>query len=103
MQHKLLTIVMALLSMATVHSQVIYDNGPLVNSLGTGVGGADESVLQSSSLSASTLGFGFQVSDANRIADDFTVPSALSYKSLTPQVSFFSAYSSLKNRSFSSG
>ncbi|TXB62228.1 T9SS type A sorting domain-containing protein [Phaeodactylibacter luteus] len=79
MQHKLLTIVMALLSMATVHSQVIYDNGPLVNSLGTGVGGADESVLQSSSLSASTLGFGFQVSNANRIADDFTVPSGASW------------------------
>ncbi len=53
---------------------VLYDNGPLVNSPGTGVGGADESVLQTVSLSMDTLGFGHQVVNGNRMADDFTVP-----------------------------
>ncbi len=52
---------------------VLFDNGPLVNSVGTGAGGADESVLQSTSLAMNTLGFGHQVSFDNRIADDFTV------------------------------
>lgn len=54
---------------------VLYDNGSMVNSPGTGVGGLDESVLQSVSLGMNTLGFGHQVSDSNRIADDFTVPA----------------------------
>lgn len=53
---------------------VLYDNGPLVNSPGTGVGGLDESVLQSS-LGMSTLGLGHQVSADNRVADDFTIPA----------------------------
>lgn len=53
---------------------ILFDNGPLVNSPGTGVGGADESVLQSTSLGMNTLGFGFQVSAGNQIADDFTIP-----------------------------
>ena len=54
-------------------SGVLYNNGPLVNSPGTGVGGADESVLQTASLSMTVLGFGNQLSLGNRIADDFTV------------------------------
>ncbi|MCL4263291.1 MAG: DUF4397 domain-containing protein [Anaerolineae bacterium] len=53
---------------------VLYDNGPLVNSPGTGVGGADESVLQTVSLGMNTLGFGHQVLNGNRMADDFTIP-----------------------------
>jgi len=53
----------------------LYDNGPLVNSPGTGAGGADESMLQSVSLGMTTLGFGHQVASGNRIADDFTVPA----------------------------
>ncbi|MCA9870115.1 MAG: hypothetical protein KC487_07020, partial [Anaerolineae bacterium] len=36
---------------------VLWDNGPLVNGVGTGVGGADESILQSITLGMSTLGF----------------------------------------------
>ncbi|GIK57656.1 MAG: S8 family serine peptidase [Chloroflexi bacterium] len=52
---------------------VLYDNGPLVNCAGCGVGGADESVLQNVSLGMSTLGFGHQFSVGNRMADDFTV------------------------------
>ncbi|MEZ4642505.1 MAG: hypothetical protein R3E31_07155 [Chloroflexota bacterium] len=35
---------------------ILYDNGTLVNSPGTGAGGADESVLQSTSLTMNTLG-----------------------------------------------
>ncbi|MBK7378117.1 MAG: T9SS type A sorting domain-containing protein [Ignavibacteriales bacterium] len=50
---------------------VLYDNGPLVNSPGTGVGGADESVLQSVTLGMTTLGFGHQIINTNSMADDF--------------------------------
>ncbi|MCB1643376.1 MAG: DUF11 domain-containing protein, partial [Xanthomonadales bacterium] len=53
---------------------VLYDNGPLANSAGTGGGGADESVLQNTSLGMNTLGAGHQVLNSNRVADDFTVP-----------------------------
>lgn len=56
-------------------SGVLYDNGPLVNSPGTGAGGADESVLQTTSLGMNTIGFGHQVLNGNRMADDFTVPA----------------------------
>ena len=55
---------------------VLYDNGPLVNSPGTGLGGADESVLQSVSLGLNILGFGHQVASGNRVADDFVVPAS---------------------------
>jgi len=51
---------------------VLYDNGPLVNSPGTGAGGADESVLQTA-LGLNTLGFGHQFLNGYRMADDFTV------------------------------
>ncbi|MCB8946035.1 MAG: cadherin-like domain-containing protein [Ardenticatenaceae bacterium] len=53
---------------------LLYDNGPLVNSPGTGVGGADEAVLQTTSLGLNTLGFGHQLALGYRIADDFTIP-----------------------------
>ncbi|MDX1439560.1 MAG: T9SS type A sorting domain-containing protein [Rubricoccaceae bacterium] len=52
---------------------LLYDNGPLVNSPGTGLGGFDESILQSS-LGMTTLGFGHQVLNQNFVADDFEVP-----------------------------
>jgi hypothetical protein len=55
---------------------LLYDNGPLVNSAGTGAGGADESVLQTNSLGMTILGFGHQASNGNRVADDFTVSHA---------------------------
>ena len=54
---------------------VLFDNGPLVNSPGTGVGGADESVLQSVSLGMATLGFGHQFPLGYRVADDFVIPA----------------------------
>lgn len=59
---------------AYARQSVLFDNGPLVNSVGTGVGGADESVLQSVSLGMNTLGFGHQVLNGYQVADDFVVP-----------------------------
>jgi len=52
---------------------VLFDNGPLVNSPGTGAGGADESVLQDVTLGMTNFGFAHQLSSGNRVADDFTV------------------------------
>jgi hypothetical protein len=52
---------------------LLFDNGPIVNSPGTGAGGADESVLQNVSLGMNTLGGGFQQVYGNSIADDFEV------------------------------
>jgi hypothetical protein len=52
---------------------VIYDNGPYVNLPGGGVGGADNSVLQTSTLLHGILGFGAS-SATVRLAEDFTVP-----------------------------
>jgi hypothetical protein len=47
----------------------------LANSPGPGVGGAHAAVLQSVSLGLNTLGFGHQVVNGNRMADDFTIPA----------------------------
>lgn len=52
----------------------IYVNGPISNSTGTGAGGADESVLLTTTLGMGTIGFGHQISMGNRVADDFTIP-----------------------------
>lgn len=52
---------------------VLWDNGPLVTCPGCGAGGADESVLQTTSLGMTILGFGHQVAFDNRVADDFTI------------------------------
>ncbi|WP_395377227.1 hypothetical protein [Marinicella sp. W31] len=52
---------------------VIYSNGPISNSEGTGVGGADESILQNFSLGLSSLGFGHQSNANLRVADEFQV------------------------------
>jgi hypothetical protein len=55
------------------HSRaMLYDNGPIVNSEGTGAGGADESILQGA-LGLVNYGFGAQQSAGNSIADDFDV------------------------------
>jgi hypothetical protein len=50
----------------------LFDNGPLVNNPGGGVGGADESMVQSS-LGMITFGFGHQVSMNSQVADDFSL------------------------------
>jgi len=52
---------------------LLYDNGPLVNSPGTGTGGSDESILQVNTLGMTTLGAGIQFALGNHMADDFVV------------------------------
>lgn len=52
---------------------LLFDNGPLVNSPGTGAGGADESVLQNISLGMTSYGFNNSVASGFRVADDFEV------------------------------
>lgn len=66
---------------------VLHDNGPFVTHIGTGVGGADESVLQSVTLLMNTLGFGHQVLSDNRVADDFTIPDGETWD--ISQITFF--------------
>ncbi len=51
-------------------SSLLFDNGPLVNSTGTGTGGADESIIQAPLTS---YGWNFNKVFFNRMADDFTV------------------------------
>ncbi len=57
---------------APTASGLLYDNGPFVNSPGTGAGGADESVIQLS-IGLSIVGF-HHTAGSHAIADDFTVP-----------------------------
>lgn len=54
-------------------AQILFDNGPVFNSPGTGFGGADESVLYTTTFAMGTIGFGQQLSAFNRVADDFTL------------------------------
>jgi len=51
---------------------ILWDNGPLVTSTGTGVGGADESIVDANET---TNGFGCQFASDIRLSDDFTVPA----------------------------
>jgi subtilisin-like proprotein convertase family protein len=53
---------------------VLYDNGPYVNSPGTGPGGSDESLLQTA-LSMTIFGFGHACTAGFRVADEFVVPA----------------------------
>ncbi|MFC3194224.1 hypothetical protein ACFODZ_08220 [Marinicella sediminis] len=52
---------------------VIFDNGPIINSSGSGVGGADESILQDISLGMSTLGIGHFPGLNLRVSDEFII------------------------------
>lgn len=54
----------------------LFNNGPFVNSPGTGAGGADQSVLQNISLGMAIYGFGFQTNSGTSVADDFTFTKA---------------------------
>ncbi len=51
---------------------VLWDNGPFITSYGTGVGGADESILD---IDDTVNGFGCQWLADIRLADDFEVPA----------------------------
>ncbi|MCR9182133.1 MAG: T9SS type A sorting domain-containing protein [Flavobacteriaceae bacterium] len=50
---------------------VIYSNGPYFSVAGGGSGGADLSLLETTSLGMNTLGAGHQTSAGNRVADDW--------------------------------
>lgn len=55
---------------------VLWDNGPLVNSPGTGPGGADESIARDVTVGLASRGFNASLSGGFRIADDFTVAAS---------------------------
>lgn len=57
----------------------LFSSGPVINSPRTGVGGADESILQTVSLRLNTYGFGCQDTYGNWLADDFTIPDGVSW------------------------
>lgn len=65
-----------LLTIVPLPAQVLFDNGPVANSIGTGFGGSDESVLLTTTFSMTALGFGHQLSPSTRVADDFTANSS---------------------------
>lgn len=52
---------------------VLWDNGPLVNSPGTGPGGSDESLAMDITSGLTTRGSNVSVLSSARIADDFTI------------------------------
>lgn len=55
----------------SAQAQILFDNGPYFNSTGTGAGGANESVLYTTTFAMGTIGFGHQQASFNRVADDF--------------------------------
>lgn len=59
-------------------AQLIYDNGPLVNGPGQGLGGADASYIETAT-GLSTFGFGHATSTGYRIADDFEIPAGATW------------------------
>ncbi len=96
---KILTGLLLLTATASTLSGQLYDNGPLINSYGTGAGGVDESFLQTN-LGMNIYGFGHQVGYGYSIADDFTIPagsnwtidevSLYAYQSYSPTTSTIS-------------
>lgn len=56
---------------------VLWDNGPVITSYGTGFGGADESIIDPTEI---TNGFGCQWAADIRLADDFEVPAGQNWE-----------------------
>lgn len=54
------------------NAQVLFDNGPYFNGAGNGFGGANTSMLYTTTFAMGTIGFGHQSNLFNRVADDFT-------------------------------
>jgi hypothetical protein len=63
-------------------ASVLFDNGTIVNSPGTGAGGLDESVIPAG---GGSYGFGMNQAGALSVADDFVVPSDWTIGSITFQ------------------
>ncbi len=57
---------------------LLHDNGPWVTHFGTGYHGANESWVQTN-LDLDTYGFGNQVNQGNRLADQFVIPQGESW------------------------
>lgn len=72
-----LTALTLLIGASAANGQILYDNGPIANSFGTGAGGADESVLYTTTFGMGTIGFGHQAASFNRVADDFVNSNCL--------------------------
>lgn len=68
-------LIMSILFLFTlnVNALVLYENGPMITSIGTGTNGEDESVLQFSGLGMILRGFSNQSHLDNRLADDFII------------------------------
>ena len=58
----------------------LFDNGPLVNSPGTGPGGSDESIARNVTVGLTSRGFNASASGLFRISDDFAIPSGASWQ-----------------------
>ena len=63
----------------------LWDNGPLVNSPGTGPGGADESLARDVTVGLTSRGFNQSLAGGFRVADDFTItdPGGWNVSSIT--------------------
>ncbi len=59
-----------------LNAQILFDNGPLITGTGTGSGGADESILQNTSLGMTTLGTNVNCVAPASLAEDFVVPAS---------------------------
>jgi hypothetical protein len=62
---------------------LLYDNGPFINSPGTGPNGTDQSILQNVTLGMNTLGAGIQFASGNRMADDIVVDQTWTVETIT--------------------
>lgn len=69
---KIFLVILTLFSLE-LNAQVLYDNGSIVTSIGTGVDGQDESVLQFQGLGMFSISYSNEAHLGNRISDDFTV------------------------------
>jgi hypothetical protein len=70
---KICILIITLFTAASANAQVLFDNGPIYNSAGTGAGGANESVLYTGTFSMGTIGFGHLQTTFNHVADDFVI------------------------------
>lgn len=76
MKKTITQIALALMLPAISFSQVLIDNGPLINSPGAGAGGANVSNLHSG---ITTFGFGHSTATGFRVAEDFTIPAGTTW------------------------
>lgn len=65
-----------------VAGAIIYTNGPYFSVAGGGFGGADLSMLETTTLGMNTLGAGHQTASGNRIADDWVVTESVEVTSI---------------------